>query len=169
MKFYTAAILLFALPGSVVAFAPMSVSSTTASSSLSASSMSDERPIYDPFNLYGEDSAERVSGMIRRLEPKLSVKKPVVDPMNLYKDKSQVDADVDMSDALPFVARPMTLTRDMAGDVGFDPFNFASTEQSLLWQRQAEVKHARIAMLAAVGWPLSELFDKPLEIGRAHV
>jgi hypothetical protein len=27
-------------------------------------------------------------------------------------------------------------------------------------QREAEIKHARLAMLAAAGWPLAELFDK---------
>lgn len=34
--------------------------------------------------------------------------------------------------------------------------------------REAEIKHARLAMLAAVGWPLAELYDKPLAqlIGR---
>jgi len=28
--------------------------------------------------------------------------------------------------------------------------------------REAEVKHCRLAMLAVVGWPLAELFDKPI-------
>jgi hypothetical protein len=28
--------------------------------------------------------------------------------------------------------------------------------------REAELKHCRLAMLAAVGWPIAELFDKPL-------
>jgi hypothetical protein len=28
--------------------------------------------------------------------------------------------------------------------------------------REAEIKHGRLAMLAAVGWPLAELFDKPI-------
>lgn len=28
--------------------------------------------------------------------------------------------------------------------------------------REAELKHSRLAMLAVVGWPLAELFDKPL-------
>ena len=31
---------------------------------------------------------------------------------------------------------------------------------NLLWMREAEVKHSRLAMLAVVGWPLAELFDK---------
>ena len=153
-------ILLTAIAGTSMAFAPLP--STKSMPIQMASSVNEDRPIYDPFNLYGKNSEERTSGRIRQLEPSLTVKKPVVDPLKLYSDKSQIDEDVDMSDSLPFVPRPITLTRAMAGDVGFDPFNFADTEDRLLWQRQAELKHARIAMLAAVGWPLSELYDKPL-------
>ena len=50
----------------------------------------------------------------------------------------------------------------MAGDVGFDPLGFAKDSQSLMYYREAEIKHARLAMLAAAGWPLSELFDKQI-------
>jgi len=82
--------------------------------------------------------------------------------LNLYTDKTDVDDNVDMSDALPWLSRPVALNRELAGDVGFDPFNFADSEEKLLWQREAELKHSRIAMLAAAGWPLSEVFDKPL-------
>ena len=31
-----------------------------------------------------------------------------------------------------------------------------------MWMREAEVKHCRLAMMAAAGWPISELLDKPL-------
>ena len=154
-------VILASLAGSAAAFTSISTTKTAALH-MASSVNEDSRPIYDPFNLYGENSAERMTGQVRTLEPKVSVTKPIVDPMNLYSDKTQVDEGVDMSDALPFVARPITLNRQMAGDVGFDPFNFADSEENLLWQRKAELKHARIAMLAAVGWPLSELFDKPL-------
>jgi len=50
----------------------------------------------------------------------------------------------------------------LAGDVGFDPLGLAKTQDDLLKFRDAELKHARIAMLAASGWPLSELWDKPI-------
>merc|ERR1719203_942917 len=50
----------------------------------------------------------------------------------------------------------------LAGDMGFDPLLLADTPKKLLWFREAEIRHARLAMLAAVGWPLSELFDGPL-------
>merc|ERR1719450_1102401 len=48
----------------------------------------------------------------------------------------------------------------LAGDYGFDPLGLAKTQDELLNYRDAEIKHARIAMLAAAGWPLSELWDK---------
>merc|ERR1712232_424093 len=122
----------------------------------------DERSIYDPLNLYGENSRERKEKRIRSLEPPLKVTKAVIDPLNIYPNKAEVDQDVDMSDSLPFMPRPISLTRKLVGDVGFDPFNFADTEEKLEWQRKAELKHSRIAMLAAVGWPVSEFLDQPL-------
>lgn len=57
---------------------------------------------------------------------------------------------------------PEMLDGTLAGDVGFDPLNFASSKKTLYWMREAEVKHGRLAMLAAVGWPLSELWHKNL-------
>lgn len=67
-----------------------------------------------------------------------------------------------MSMALPFMERPAALDGSLAGDVGFDPFGFAKTKEELMNYREAEVKHARLAMLAAAGWPLSEVFDRKL-------
>jgi hypothetical protein len=67
-----------------------------------------------------------------------------------------------MSQSMPFMMRPAALTGELAGDVGFDPFGFAKTPEDLLNYREAEVKHARLAMLAAAGWPISELFDKKI-------
>jgi hypothetical protein len=69
-----------------------------------------------------------------------------------------------MSMSLPFMARPDALTGSMAGDAGFDPLGFAKTDADLMNYREAEVKHARLAMLAAAGWPLSELFDKKIAV-----
>lgn len=37
-------------------------------------------------------------------------------------------------------------------DMGFDPFEFTETAGGLFFQREAEIKHARLAMLAAAGW-----------------
>ena len=66
------------------------------------------------------------------------------------------------SQSMPFMARPAALDGTLAGDVGFDPLGFAKTKEDLLNYREAEVKHARLAMLAAAGWPLSEVFDKKI-------
>jgi hypothetical protein len=68
------------------------------------------------------------------------------------------------STALPFLARPAALTGAMAGDVGFDPLGFSKTPADLMNYREAEVKHARLAMLAAAGWPISEVFDKKIAV-----
>jgi Chlorophyll A-B binding protein len=69
----------------------------------------------------------------------------------------------EMSKALPFVRRPKLLDGTLAGDVGFDPFNFAGQDMAnLIWMREAEIKHSRLAMLCAVGWPIAELWDKTI-------
>ena len=67
-----------------------------------------------------------------------------------------------MSQSMPFMARPMALDGSLAGDVGFDPLGFAKSSEDLMKFREAEIKHARLAMLAAAGWPVSELFDAKL-------
>lgn len=79
------------------------------------------------------------------------------DPVNLNEliRKSQ-------SKAIPFMKRPDLLNGSMAGDVGFDPLGFAKSPELVKSYREAEVKHARLAMLAAAGWPLSELLDKKI-------
>ena len=68
----------------------------------------------------------------------------------------------EMSQSLPFMKRPDALTGALAGDVGFDPLGFAKTEADLMNYREAEIKHGRLAMLAAAGWPISEVFDKKI-------
>ena len=50
----------------------------------------------------------------------------------------------------------------LAGDVGFDPLMLAADSQTLAKYREAEIKHARLAMLAALGWPVAEKLNGPL-------
>ena len=64
--------------------------------------------------------------------------------------------------ALPWMKRPDILDGSLPGDAGFDPLGFAKSEEDLTFYRQAEIKHCRLAMLAAAGWPLSEVFDQKL-------
>ena len=68
----------------------------------------------------------------------------------------------EMSASIPFLSRSAALDGSLAADVGFDPFGFAKSKEELMSYREAEVKHARLAMLAAAGWPLSEIFDKKI-------
>ncbi len=92
---------------------------------------------------------------------------------------------------IPGGESPSYLDGSLAGDVGFDPLCLTAlartdlsidssswTEMSrqnvmvmatpyevrrkVAWMREAELKHARLAMLAAAGWPISELLDGPL-------
>ncbi len=153
------------------AFSPVSSgrkASPTKTDASTAASMGIDKPLYDPFGLYPKDAPERKSGLLRPLEESTSTsasnqEKPVVDPLNLYKDSSsEVTSQIDMSASLPFLKRPEALDGSLAGDRGFDPFNLAADADSLAWQRNAELKHARLAMLAAVGWPLAELFHSSL-------
>jgi len=77
--------------------------------------------------------------------------------------------DTEMSISMPFLKRPSKLDGTHAGDVGFDPLGFSET-QDMYTMMEAEVRHARLAMLAVVGWPLSEL-NAPqwLLHGKAHL
>jgi hypothetical protein len=68
-----------------------------------------------------------------------------------------------MSISIPFLACPKALKESkLAGNVGFDPLGFAKNQELLSEYREAEIKHARLAMLAAVGWPTSELMDRAI-------
>jgi len=55
---------------------------------------------------------------------------------------------------------PDYLDGTFAGDVGFDPLGLGKDDIKAM--RDAEMKHGRIAMLAAAGWPISELWHKNL-------
>lgn len=55
-----------------------------------------------------------------------------------------------MSASLPMLKKPEYLN-GMAGDVGFDPMGFGEYF-SIAWLREAELKHARVTMLATLGY-----------------
>merc|ERR1719460_3085697 len=58
---------------------------------------------------------------------------------------------------IPKIKTMMVGDKTLAGDMGFDPLQLADNSEKLAWFREAEIKHARLAMLAAFGWPVSEL------------
>lgn len=68
----------------------------------------------------------------------------------------------------PMLLSPKALDGSLAGDVGFDPLGFGNDKegqpagQQVRYMREAELKHGRLAMLAGLGWPTSELYHKQL-------
>jgi len=92
---------------------------------------------------------------------------------------------------LPGAVAPSYLDGSLPGDIGFDPMCLVAlapvgtrsdsgpwADQELKtrmvmmsdyerrrkvhWMREAEIKHSRLAMMAAAGWPISEIVDGPL-------
>ena len=56
--------------------------------------------------------------------------------------------EVVMSPAIPFLeCPPLLVDCTMAGNVGFDPLGFAKNKEDLIDMREAEIRHARLAML----------------------
>merc|ERR1719231_305152 len=51
---------------------------------------------------------------------------------------------------------PSVPAANTIGDYGFDPLNLG-TDETFVPFREAEIKHGRLAMLAAVAWPLQEI------------
>jgi len=60
------------------------------------------------------------------------------------------------SQAIPFLKKPPALVGSMAGDIGFDPLQISDLVP-LNWTREAELKHARVCMLAVAGWVAVDL------------
>merc|ERR1719502_1680445 len=75
--------------------------------------------------------------------------------------RMQVDAavEVEAPPPLPKIKTMMVGDGTLAGDMNFDPLMIADSPDKLAWYREAEVKHARLAMLAAFGWPVSEVLN----------
>merc|ERR1719247_3655645 len=69
---------------------------------------------------------------------------------------------VEYSDALPFLTRRASLGPKgaLVGDVGFDPLGFTEIFP-LEWLREAEIKHARVTMLAFVGFVFTDFYTLP--------
>lgn len=67
-------------------------------------------------------------------------------------------------------ARPRMLDGTHAGDSGFDPLGYCSSEELQYFYLESEVKHGRLAMVACAGWVGAELGGDPLHLaegGRA--
>merc|ERR1719487_1629702 len=77
-------------------------------------------------------------------------------------------APVQKSEALPWADRPKSLEgTNLVGDSGFDPLGlFGADPLKLGWNqqfyREAEIKHARLGMLAALAYPVQERLEPVL-------
>jgi hypothetical protein len=101
----------------------------------------------------------------------ISLSEQILEVEEIYQEQQEIAeepvclltlTDMKFSKAMPFMRRPQYLTGCMPGDVGFDPLGFVESEKDLIRNREAELKHGRLAMLAAAGWPLSEFFQKKI-------
>ena len=87
--------------------------------------------------------------------------------MDSTDDSSQSDPKTDVNSpnrkrmmAFPFNFLPSSpyLTGELAGDIGFDPLGIVKSRNDLFVLREAEIKHARLALLGSLGWPIGELY-----------
>lgn len=159
----TSAILSFFLAQSASAFTP-SVGKATLPSLSSTVAGTDE--IKQTFT---SDDAYKYETTVNT-EQKFQVKSVDKD---IYDPKKRVQTgrynDKEMSIAVPFLKRPTKLDGTHAGDVGFDPLGL-SENLDMYTMMEAEVRHARLAMLAVIGWPLSELVGPNFMLhGKAHL
>jgi len=98
--------------------------------------------------------------------PKTTASAPAIEepeknwPVDIVKDSDRVQPgrynDLEKSIALPFLPRPTALDGSHAGDYGFDPLGL-SEKLDFYSMQESEIRHSRLAMLAVVGWPTSEL------------
>jgi len=90
-------------------------------------------------------------------------------PVLSYNKAARASAVSDMqmqakSAAIPFLEKPPMLDGSVPGDVGFDPLWVSSMLPDAGWYKflqEAEIKHSRVAMLAAAGAIAQDLFTFP--------
>ncbi|KAL3908335.1 MAG: hypothetical protein SGILL_008522 [Bacillariaceae sp.] len=165
MKFSTATIFAAAAIGSASAFStPRSIS--TRSAPLFSSTI--EKPEAATTEAVNGAAAEApvveeekpAATPVAPEAPKYKASEISSAPAAVVIDKSKITPgrfdESEYSIAIPFLKRPSTLDGTHAGDFGFDPMGLTE-EWDLYTMQEAELRHGRLAMLAVVGWPLSEL------------
>jgi len=70
----------------------------------------------------------------------------------------------DLPRALPFLPEPgfRAFALNVPGDAGFDPLGLCTDVSKFINYREAETKHGRLAMVAALAWPLAEFAEPQL-------
>lgn len=84
--------------------------------------------------------------------------------LSMVRVSSQAAMRMDMSPSVPFLPKPEKLSADMAGYAGFDPLGF-SNFFNIKFLQEAEIKHARVCMLAVMGMLVSEQVTLPFYAG----
>jgi len=111
----------------------------------------------------GEQSTSEIAALMARADLN---KDGVIDYaeydrlMNMQRYNDDQGGNLYVRNAIKFgLLKPDSILNDcvMVGNKGFDPLNCATNEVVLKNYREAELKHGRLAMLAAAGWPISEL------------
>jgi len=148
--------LVAALAASASAFAPSSLSTGKNAGGILAAATLEQAPKAE------EDGAPATPPPIPAVVAGTETEEKAwpVDKDNFVKESERIQpgryADMTNSIALPFLPRPTALDGSHAGDYGFDPLGL-SEKLDFYAMQEAEIRHARLAMLAVVGWPMSEL------------
>jgi hypothetical protein len=77
--------------------------------------------------------------------------------------KASTALSAEMSKSVPFLTNPSN-TDGLIGSVGFDPLGF-SDNFDIKWLQESEIKHGRVAMLAALGFVTSQFVNFPMYSG----
>ena len=83
---------------------------------------------------------------VHDVQTQRSMSESAMEPETPFQMKSKTK----MSEAIPFLKCPSYLNGELAGDVGFDPLGLGKNSDVVLEMREAEIKHARLAMLVCV-------------------
>jgi hypothetical protein len=94
-----------------------------------------------------------VAGAVAMRAPRTAVRVPVL----RMQDAAAVTPEEVAPPPLPKIKTMRVGDGTLAGDMNFDPLEISDSPDALAWYREAEIKHARLAMLAAFGWPASEI------------
>jgi len=94
-----------------------------------------------------------------RVAPGVSMAEPAVEEAAAEVAAPPAPPAVEYSESMPFLVKRKNL-KGYVGDVGFDPFGFSDL-LPMDWLREAELKHARVCMLATVGFAFTDFYHFP--------
>ena len=154
----------FALAGFVPP--PAGVPPSTALKSVTMNAEVSTGPAFEPPNLLkaavlpfveigivGLDRRRIENSLSRAARPLTALPRALERGLNSIVMTASAETEAPLVDQSLFPA----MSVETIGNYGFDPLKLG-TKTSLVPAREADIKHGRIAMLAAVAWPLQEIF-----------